>query len=174
MKYETLYEYAPESSKIFYLIPLLLFTIVCIGYIIFQKKYFKNFSIQRQIVLFFVYLFGGVSFIMTIFMINKIPKIISSEKQFKEIIQTKSYSQIEGEIDHFQIQEINGQYFESFSINNIKFEYSDYIVIEGFHRTSRNNGPIKMNGQYFRISYITEDSKNLILKLEIKVAVGST
>ena len=58
------------------------------------------------------------------------------------------------------------RYNEYFSVNRIKFEYSDYVIIEWFHNSSKNNGPIHQNGQQVRIGYATIDNKNLILRLE--------
>jgi len=86
MRYETIYDYIPGSSKIYSLIPLFIITIISIVLIILLKKYYKNYSFVRQVLFFIVYLFCGISSLMTIISIFKIPKIIFEEKQLKEII----------------------------------------------------------------------------------------
>ena len=67
------------------------------------------------------------------------------------------------------MKEINNQYFESFQIDNVKFIYSDNVMVNGFHQTSKSGGPIKSNGQYFRITYITKEGENFILKIEAPI-----
>ena len=60
-----------------------------------------------------------------------------------------------------------GHDYESFTINNIKFRYSDFNNWGGFNKTSSHGGPINKNGQYIRISYFKDDNENIICKLEI-------
>jgi hypothetical protein len=167
MKYETLFEYIPGISKVFYLIPLLFFTvasIVIIVYIIRRTKY----ALRRQVVLFFFYLVAGILSIISISMIINTPKILCQEKKIKDMLRTKEYSIVEGVVENYELRESNGRYFESFSISNVRFEYSDYNKVDGFYQTSKNNGPIKENGQFFKISYYTKDAENLILRIENK------
>ncbi len=167
MNYQTLYEYIPGISKIFYIVPILVISILSfVGASVLKRTLEKNF--RRQLILFLLYLFGGISSFMLILSIVKIPDIVSYETRLKKAIQNKTYFQVEGEVKNLSLQEINGQFFESFSINNINFEYSDYNNIDGYHITSHNNGIIKRNGQKFKISYFPKDSINLILKIERK------
>lgn len=151
------------------LIPLGIFLLLSIWFVVHIKKSKKSFSVYRQAVIFFGYLFSGATALMVIMMIIKIPKIISSENQLKGIIQNENFLIVEGDVENYQIKKSNGQYFESFTIHNVTFEYSDFIVINGFHQTSKNNGPIYKNGQFFRISYINSEDKNIILKIEKNV-----
>ncbi|BAX81663.1 hypothetical protein ALGA_3365 [Labilibaculum antarcticum] len=103
---------------------------------------------------------------LIVFIIN-IPKQYSKVQSLKEMIENKSYSIVEGVTVDF-LPPVEGlRYNESFAVNGIKFEYSDYGIIEGFHKTSKNNGPIHQNGQQVRIGYTTIDNENLILRLEI-------
>ena len=61
-----------------------------------------------------------------------------------------------------------GHKMETFSVDGVKFEYSDYLITKGFHQTSQRGGPITGNGQKVRISYTTIDNLNIILKIETK------
>jgi hypothetical protein len=70
-------------------------------------------------------------------------------------------------IENYSLKNINGSHIESFSVKGILFEYSDNVNKNGFHQTSKNNGPISENGQQVRIGYMVIDNENLILKLEI-------
>jgi hypothetical protein len=74
---------------------------------------------------------------------------------------------LRGVIKNFLPANNNGNHFESFSINGVIFRYSGHVIVDGFHQTSENNGPINKNGQQVRIGYTTKDNENLILKLEI-------
>lgn len=82
------------------------------------------------------------------------------------MIDNKTYMVVEGKIENFKPAQQSPNHFESFTVNGIKFRYSDFVIIDGFHKTSRNNGPIIKNGQYVRIGYAKIDDKNVILKLE--------
>lgn len=83
------------------------------------------------------------------------------------MIKDKSYMVVKGLIENFSPSNNNGTHFESFSVNGVIFRYSDYSIVDGFHQTSKNNGPINNNGQQVRIGYTNKDDQNLILKLEI-------
>ena len=168
MEYTTVFEFTPKASNYFHLIGLFIFVVIGFGFAFYTKRSDKNFSLLRQFKIFFGYLFGGVALIMLILMVINIPKVISSERELKEVIENKNILIVQGEIDNFSQTPESGHIFESFTVNGIKFKYSDYIVIDGFHQTYRNNGPIKQNGQQVRISYIERDNENLIMKIEIK------
>ena len=60
-----------------------------------------------------------------------------------------------------------GHATEHFVVNGVRFEYSDFEVTSGFNNTSSHGGPVRQ-GLYVRIHYIERNSKNVILKLEIK------
>ncbi|HMK89111.1 MAG TPA: hypothetical protein VK446_05700 [Methylocystis sp.] len=71
------------------------------------------------------------------------------------------YEVVEGEVTDF----FSGSKRESFSVQGQRFSYSDYIVIAGFHKTTRKGGPIR-EGLNVRIAYLPA-SQNMILRLEI-------
>jgi competence protein ComGC len=168
MEYTTVYEYTLGNNNFFHIIPLLLLTVFGFGIAIFFKKQIKKFSTFRQFLIFIGYIIGGIPLIMVVVMFFKMPSLLKEERELKEIIQEEKYKVIEGEVEDFSIREESGHIFESFKLNDVTFEYSDYIINEGFHQTSKNNGPIYKNGQRIKISYITKDNQNLILKLEMQ------
>lgn len=168
MDYQTIYEYSFGMSKLYNIIPLLFLSLASLVSLIFIKKHFKTYSFNRQLILLFIYLIGGITLIMTIVMALNFPNIYKYEKQLKEIITTQKYLVIEGEVENYKTRETNGQVFESFTMEGVIFEYSDFIEIDGFHQTANNYGPISSNGQHFKISYITKEGRNVILKIEVK------
>lgn len=166
-KYEILYEYEFINSKIIDILPLFGITAFAIIITFLYKRNAKSInSTINQILLSFLYIFIIFSSIISIISISKIPGIISNEKQLKEVLKSKNYSIIEGKINNYKLDEVNGQYFESFSINDVRFKYSDDLIFYGYHQTSKNGGLIKENGQYIRISYIVLNQENLILRIE--------
>ena len=71
----------------------------------------------------------------------------------------------EGMVDNFHTSTVFGHESEAFTINGIKFEYSNSIE-PGYSKTKQFGGCIKGNGQLLKISYITIDEKNIILRIE--------
>jgi len=92
-----------------------------------------------------------------------------NERQLNEALRFNKYLLVEGEVKDYKLEKINGQYFESFRINNVEFSYSDYVLKKGFHQTAGRKGPINANGQFLRISYISQEGENLILRIETVV-----
>ncbi len=168
MDYITVYEYNIGESNLLHLIPLFFLSLFGFGLALYLKKHIRTFSYFRQYIIFFCYMLGGIPSIMLIVMLFNSSKIIKNEKRLKEIIENKSYEVVEGEIEDFSHYTKGGHIFERFNVQGVKFEYSDYILNEGYHKTSINGGLIEKNGQQVKISYITKDNENLILKLEIK------
>jgi hypothetical protein len=167
MKYKVIYEYT--SSESVFIHGIILTSLLCIGImlVIVIRKNIKSYSIIRQLFIFFGYALGTLSLIMLVVYIIGIPEIKSNRNKIEGLIEKKEYMTIEGKIENLELQEESGHIFESFIVKGIFFKYSDYIINEGFHQTSKKNGPIKMNGQLVRIYYITKDNQNIILKLEL-------
>ncbi len=167
MNYENIFEQTNLGNPFIKLIPLLGFALFGIGIIYFVKKYFKTYSLPRQGLLFFGYLVSGFSVILIIFSIIKTPSMIRENRDFNKMIENKSYKVVEGLVENFLPANSNGDHFESFSVNGVIFKYSDFVIVDGFHQTSKNNGPINKNGVQVRIGYTFSDDENIILKLEI-------
>ena len=166
--YQTVFEYEVSGSVLINLIPLLIFLLAGLGIIYYAKKVIKNYSLFRQIVLFFGYIFTGMATLFLIIALVKTPQIISNERDFRKMVETKKYNIIEGETENFSPMPKGENGKESFTVSGIQFGYCDYIMRKGFNQTSIKNGPITKNGQKVRISYYTLDNENLILKIEIK------
>ncbi len=145
---------------------IFLFSAFGFGIVHLIKIKFTNFSLHRQLLLFFGYSVGGIALIIAIVFLVKTPSILKSEKEFKEIINNKTYLTVEGHVENFNPPD-SISHFESFSVKGVEFSYSDFLIINGFHRTSANGGPIKKDGQLVRIGYINSGGDNLIVKLEI-------
>jgi hypothetical protein len=61
----------------------------------------------------------------------------------------------------------SGHKMESFTVNGVKFEYSDFVVTPGFNNATSHGGPIR-EGLPVRISHID----NTILKLEVPTSAN--
>ena len=73
----------------------------------------------------------------------------------------------EGNISNYTpIDTSNHSSFESFILNGVKFYYSDYHRISGYHHACANGGFICKEGQEIRLSYYTKKGLNYIVKIE--------
>ena len=72
------------------------------------------------------------------------------------------YSTVEGTVTNFHPMPYSGHQDETFSVNGVKFSYSDYVLIPCFNNTASHGGPLH-EGLRVRIAY----SGNCILKLEV-------
>lgn len=74
---------------------------------------------------------------------------------------------VEGYVENFSTPTATGHDSESFSINEITFNYTDFDNV-GYSEIKAHGGVIHGNGQYLKISYVTIDGTNVILKIEGK------
>jgi hypothetical protein len=79
----------------------------------------------------------------------------------------KAYLTIEGYVTNFFPMPNAGGKHESFFVNGIYFDYSDYYITGGFNNTKSHGGPIS-DGKYVRIFYNKEYDYNLILGLWVR------
>ncbi len=96
---------------------------------------------------------------------------ISQYMEYKEIVNQiengKVYTE-EGEISNYKpIDTSNHGSFESFLLNGVKFAYSDYHRISGYHHACANGGLICEEGQAIKVSYYTKKELNYIVKIEL-------
>jgi hypothetical protein len=75
---------------------------------------------------------------------------------------------VEGPVEAFVPMPVSGHAMEKFCVQSECFEYSDYVLTEGFNNTSSHGGPIKP-GLPVRIAYVDRGTwpRNLIVKLEV-------
>ncbi len=73
---------------------------------------------------------------------------------------------IEGTVQDFVPMPYGGHQHERFSVNRVRFEYSDYSVNGGFNHTTSHGGPIHA-GLPVRIHYRDSSNGPVIVKLEV-------
>jgi hypothetical protein len=73
-----------------------------------------------------------------------------------------NYSTVEGTVTNFHPMPYSGHQNETFSVNGVKFSYSDYVLVPCFNNTASHGGPIH-DGLSVRIAY----SGDCILRLEV-------
>lgn len=94
---------------------------------------------------------------------------------YKEQIANDNVCVVEGYIENFHPMPYEGHDTEHFEINGIYFEYSDFSIINGYHKSSSHGGVVTHNGQYLKIKYIVNEyngiKENIILYIaEIDVS----
>jgi hypothetical protein len=77
--------------------------------------------------------------------------------------QTHQYLLVEGPVEAFNPMPWGGHHDECFSVQRVRFCYSDYGPTPGFNNTSSHGGPIRA-GLPVRVSYLG----NSILRLDIR------
>ena len=77
--------------------------------------------------------------------------------ELKNTLKNKTYKVVEGVIHNFQPMPYSGHQNESFEVNGIRFEYSNYTGNNYFFKnTKSHNGPIKEEGQKVKIYYLEQ------------------
>ncbi|MBQ4467269.1 MAG: hypothetical protein II918_03510 [Firmicutes bacterium] len=79
---------------------------------------------------------------------------ITDQFKYHEILANDNAEVIEGYVEHFHAMPYNGHDTEHFEINGTVFEYTDYSIVSGYHKTYSHGGVIKQNGQHLKIKYI--------------------
>jgi hypothetical protein len=80
----------------------------------------------------------------------------------RDAIQKGEAEIVEGRVDNFVPMPYTGHAMERFSVCEVPFSYSDYVVTAGFNNTSSHGGPIR-SGLWVRLSYVG----NTIARLEV-------
>ena len=82
--------------------------------------------------------------------------------------QRGQYEVVEGYVENFDPMPYGGHTNESFEINDVYFEYSDYNVTSGYRNTKSHGGVITGDGQYLKIGYVYYNSTygNIIVYIE--------
>jgi|MudIll2142460700_1097286.scaffolds.fasta_scaffold65312_2 hypothetical protein len=125
-----------------------------ISYIGFEKRSYKVFS---WFMLIFALFWTTTSFLGT----------FSNYKRLKSTLTNGRYKIVEGPVENFDPMPYSGHKEESFTVNGIKFSFSDYIVTNAFNNTKSHGGPIDENS-YVKIYYTVGGKNNSILKLWIR------
>ena len=89
----------------------------------------------------------------------------SDKVQVINIIENKQFKQVQGCIYNYEKQKPKqGTLIESFSIDDVEFNFSNYDVGPYFHGKLHNDNFIK-NGQCVSIDFVLDGHKNKILKI---------
>jgi hypothetical protein len=74
---------------------------------------------------------------------------------------------VEGTVVDFNPMPFGGHQYESFTVDGVSFEYSDFVVVAGFNNTKSHGGPID-EGAYVKIWYVSDGFRNNIVRLEVE------
>jgi hypothetical protein len=159
--YNIVYDYSEETMNFDWLLGVV-FILAGFGITYYQYKTKGKITAYKGI---FGICFMGVATLWTVW-VGYIQ--FSGYIQAHKIIKQKTYTVVEGDIGNFDPMPASGHKHESFTVQGVRFEYSDFEIVEGFNNTKSHGGPIRGNGQKVRITYYTVRDRNLILKLEIR------
>ena len=169
MDYQLIYQYTP-TNRMLHIFPLLIFVLVATLLVLGIKKYHNKKSVFMQLTLFLCYSMLIISSIMAFITFIKIPDIISNERQLKNAIYDNNYSVVEGKIDNYSQQKINGRLYEKFEIDSVQFELSNNLHIEGFPEKSNIEADFKGNKEkIFRIKFARIKEDIQIIKIEKRI-----
>ncbi len=121
-----------------------------------QKKAATRVIKQIKIICLCFALFGIVSICILIDMYRK--TVIAYKNG--------NYQTVEGYVENFDPMPYGGHKDETFEINGVKFGYSDYTIMTGYHNTKSHGGVIRDNGQYLKIGYVHYGNENIIVYIE--------
>lgn len=74
-----------------------------------------------------------------------------------ELLEDENVYVVEGCVENFHPMPREGHDHESFEINGVYFDYSDFKVMNGYNNTAAYGGVVTHNGQYLKIKYVTEE-----------------
>lgn len=164
MDYKTVFEVTDKGFDMITLMPLL-FIVIGVGISWFNIKYNKSKSPKRNFTIVFGFIFSGFALVM---LLSTVPSSLANRNKTQKIFENQEYQVVEGTIEDFHPMPHSGHDVESFTVNGVYFEYSDYMLVYGFNNTASHGGPLKRNGQQVRLSYISVNGDNRILKIELK------
>ncbi len=164
MNYKTVFLVTDNGLHIIHFAPIIPI-VIGLGISLYHYKYDKDITHERTLKI-----IKGVltTIISSIIFLLTFPDDFSSLKELKRIYNAGEYKVVEGVIEDFHPMPRSGHEMESFTVNNINFKYSDFVINHCFNNTASHGGPIKQNGQQVRLSYITIGFENRILKVELK------
>lgn len=158
MEYSIVYDVSKASLKLIWLacLPFLIVLVVTMMFHIRNKKEgWKTQTIILSLMFLFVLTWGLVGGI----------EAILGYKEVQRVLAHKNYQTVEGIIENFGYEHKH----EHFSVNNVKFEYSNFDEgFYGFNNTNPHGGPIIGNGQKVKIDYYHKRDRNYIFKLMIE------
>lgn len=76
--------------------------------------------------------------------------------ELKDLLENGKVYEVEGYVENYHRPPITGHDQERFDINGIHFEYSDFTIMNGYHRSASWGGVVKKNGQRLKIKYVID------------------
>lgn len=169
MDYQTFYEYQPVVFGFGRLIFLIILSVLGYGLAYYAKKSNVKYSFRRQVYIYIGYLICGFFALIVIINLSHFPRIIKVRGDYYNIIESKNYSVVEGETKDYCPMSLVKQDNVKYTVNGIPFVFTDFTIPNDIHHGIKiYTGPITRNDQKVRISYITRNNVNYILKIEIK------
>lgn len=145
--YEVSFRFEPMT-----LIPVVMLVILLALPKIIQKSYQdKNVALNMKFIKvfclccgFFIVCFSAIAFLFQFYMYKK---TVGAYRR-------GAYETVEGYVENFHPMPYAGHDRESFEIDGVKFFYSDYNIITGYHNTRSHGGVITGEGQHLKIGYV--------------------
>ena len=106
--------------------------------------------------------FSAIMFI--ILLIFYIVSIFTTYKIYNgnELLKTEGY------VSSYHPMPSSGHDTERFTVNNISFAYSDYVISDLGYSNAKSKGGVIKDSLYVRIHYYESKEANVILKLEVR------
>ena len=82
---------------------------------------------------------------------------VNEQLKCRKMLMNDEVDVVEGYVEKYHAMPAEGHDTEHFEINGIIFNYSDYVIVNGYHKTASHGGVVTHNGQHIKIKYITKD-----------------
>jgi len=157
MYYDVVFELADKNFNLVW--PPLTAIVILSIFVFFGKWIHKALNLNK-----ISYIFLGLGFLFILSVLIRFYGLYSTKYwSLHQGYKVGEYYVVEGPVEQFDPMPKEGHKRESFTVNDVLFEYSDYELSPGFNNTSSHGGPI-INGLQVRISYIG----HYIVKLEVQ------
>lgn len=133
----------------------LLMIVVGVTVIILMKKFGSK---KPNIVFMYIWTAFGILWTVTAYYSTG-----SELLECRRVMKNGTYHEVEGVVEDFDPMPHSGHKNESFTVNGVTFEYSDYGASTGFNNTKSHGGPID-EGEIVKIRYYN----GLILQLWVR------
>lgn len=167
MRYHTYWSVLDLPSKSIRSYDIFLFIIIfsLVGWFLIKKFKNSDGNIEKSILLWFTAIL--FTFSLTGFIYLKIYDKDISYENTRKLLESSQVAKVEGKITNFQSYSIasrRGVTQESFTVDSIKFSYSDELLSQ-FNQFGKTNNGLLKNGLPVRITYGKD--RHEILKIEI-------
>jgi hypothetical protein len=154
MPYVTVFEITQKPFQWWFGAFGLIFVVIGIASVLIGKRWpsQKRAKITDYFMLVFASLWTMVAFAST----------FAEYRKCTEAYRTGSYAVVEGNVENFHPMPYEGHQDECFSVQGVRFCYSDYGVQAGFNQSASHGGPIRQ-GLPVRVAYYDGQ----ILRLEV-------